>query len=273
MRIIAILATCNEERFIDACLRHHTAQGVEVYVCDNESGDATREIAARFAGQGLAGLETLPRGNTFRWRDVLARKEQLARSLEADWFIHVDADEFFYPPPGFATLAEAIAEMDRQGFNAANAMEFVYVPTREESDHDHARFQESMHRYYPFEPRRPHRLCIWKKQSGPVDLVSSGGHQVQFPGLRMFETDFRMKHYLFLSPRHAVEKYQGRTYDPDEVRDGWHGWRARLTPDMIRLPAASELRLWTGDDSLDATNPRRTHCVEEPVDQRRGVSS
>jgi len=70
-----------------------------------------------------------------------------------------------------------------------------------------------------------------------------------------------MRHYLFLSLPHAVRKYIERTYDPDEVRRGWHAARARLTAESIALPSEAELRLYESDDRLDASNPRATHFL------------
>jgi glycosyltransferase involved in cell wall biosynthesis len=107
LRIVAILATYNEERFIAGCLDHLLSQGVEAYVCDNDSTDATVAIASRYLGAGVRGIERLPRDGTFRWRRILERKEELAAELDADWFIHLDADEIPLPPPRFGTLAEA----------------------------------------------------------------------------------------------------------------------------------------------------------------------
>jgi glycosyltransferase involved in cell wall biosynthesis len=45
-RVVAIIATYNEERFIGGCLEHLFANGVQAYVCDNESTDRTVRKAA-----------------------------------------------------------------------------------------------------------------------------------------------------------------------------------------------------------------------------------
>jgi len=74
-----------------------------------------------------------------------------------------------------------------------------------------------------------------------------------------------MRHYLFLSVLHAVEKYVERPYDPEEVEMGWHGWRARLTREMIELPMQDGLREHASDRELDATNPRTTHYLDDLV--------
>ena len=70
MRVVALLATYNEERFITACLGHLTGHGVEVYLIDNESTDRTVQLAERFRGRReppvfrppLMSAEPAPRG-------------------------------------------------------------------------------------------------------------------------------------------------------------------------------------------------------------------
>lgn len=262
-RVVALLATYNEERFITGCLEHLIGQGVEVYLIDNSSTDRTVEIAERYLGRGLIDIEPFPRTEgVYKWRSILERKELLATTLEADWFMHADADEVRLPPRSARTLAQSFAEVEAQGFNAVNFLEFTFVPTREAPDHDHPRFWQTMRWYYPFLPRYPHRLNAWKPQPERVELAPSGGHRVRFPGLRMYPESFKMRHYLFLSVAHAVSKYVERSYDPAEVQGGWHGWRARLMAEKIELPSQKDLRFYTSDDELDPSNPRTRHVSE-----------
>jgi hypothetical protein len=72
-----------------------------------------------------------------------------------------------------------------------------------------------------------------------------------------------MKHYLFLSVPHAIEKYVERRYDPAEVRRGWHGWRAELDAEDIRLPSESELRIAAPGKELDLSQPRQRHFIDD----------
>jgi glycosyltransferase involved in cell wall biosynthesis len=265
MRIIAIIATYNEERFIEPCLEHLIRNGIEVYLCDNESNDQTVELAQRYLGRGLFGLETIPRNGMIRTHALLLRKEELAQDLDGDWFMHLDPDEFRLPPRRDQSLAEAIASADAAGYSAVNFLEFTFIPTVEEPDHDHTRFLETMRWYYPFLPYFPHRLNAWKKQSERVDLAGSAGHQVRFPGLRVSPESFRMRHYLYLSRPQALRKYYGRICEPKEIQElGWHDWRVDFQPDMARLAPQAALRRYTDDDSLDPSCPRRKHFVEEP---------
>lgn len=271
MRVLAIIATYNEERFIGGCLEHLFSHGVEAYLCDNQSTDGTVAIAERYLGAGLRGIERIPRDGTYRWRQILRRKEALAAELEADWFLHLDPDEVPLPPPSGQTsgqtLAQGLAEADAGGYNAVEFSEFTFVPTREAPHHDHPNYGHTMRWYYPFAPTAHHRVIAWKRQARPVDLASSGGHAVRFPERRIAPQSFRLRHYLFLSLEHAVRKYVQKTYDPEEVRGGWHGWRATLTADAIRLPSQAALRTAFTDDDLDPSSPRKTHWLlwEDPL--------
>ncbi len=272
MRVVAIIAARNEERLISACLDHLVNQGVDAYLLDDGSTDGTLAIAERYLGRGLIGIEALPRNGVFSLRLQLTRKERLAAELDADWLIHQDIDEFRVAPGRRRTLAEALAEADRGGFNAVNFLEFTFVPTRESPDHDHPHFRNTMRWYYPFLPRFPHRLSAWKRQHEPVQLAWSGGHRVQFPGLRMAPTSFAMRHYLCLSRRHAARKFSRRAYDPAEIAAGWHGWRVSLRPERLVFPSQHELRTYQSDDRLDASSPHAGHLLRMAAAHRRARS-
>lgn len=261
MRALALIAAYNEERFIGTCLEHLFSQGIEAYLCDNDSTDRTVAIAERYLGAGLRAIERIPRDGTFRWRQILRRKEELAAELEADWFLHLDPDEIPLGPRPGQTLAEALAEADAEGYNAVDFLEFAFVATRESPDHDHPGFRRTMRWYYPFAPSEHHRVIAWKRQAQPFDLASSGGHLIQFSERRISPRRFRLLHYLFLSREHAIGKYVSKVYDPKEVREGWHGWRATLSAGDVRLPSQAALRTALTDDDLDPSSPRTTHWL------------
>ena len=268
MRIVALLAAYNEQRFIAGCLEHFARHGVDVYLIDNESEDDTLRLARPFLGRGLVGIETMPREGRYQWRRLLERKAALAGELDADWFLHVDADEIILPPAGDETLAAAIARVDAAGDNAINFLEFTFVPTVQSPDHDHPDYLRTMRRYYPFLPSFPNRVIAWKRQPGPVDLGTSGGHIASFPGLTLHAASFPMRHYLFLSIAHAIAKFVRRPYDPDELALGWHRARARLRAEDVTLQDEGELRVYQDDATLDPANPLTAH----PLFTRRASS-
>jgi len=263
MRIIAILTVYNEARFMDTCLKHLIAQGIDVYVVDNGSTDRTAEIARNYLGHGVMKIETEPRDGTFDIHRCMERKEELAASLDGDWFMHMDADELHVSPHKGQTLSEFIEDIDARGYNALNFLEFTFLPTREHPNHEHTDFAHTMKWYYPFLPRFPHRLNAWKKQAERVDLISSGGHLVQFPRLNMAPESAYMKHYLFLSVEHAIQKYVRMKFNQKALDAGWSRWRSQITPEMIQLPSENELRTYESDENLDPSNPRTQHYLAE----------
>ncbi len=266
MRIVAILATFNEARFVAGCIEHLAEQGVDVYVIDNESTDDTVAIAERYLGRGVIGIERLDRAGASDLQSRLARKEELSQTLDADWLMHVDADEFHVAAQPRRSLAQAFAQADDAGFNAVNFIEYTFVPTREEPDHDHPDFAKTMRFYYPYLPSFPHRLNAWKRQDERVDLGGSAGHRVRFPGLRMAPRQLVMRHHLFLSVDHAVEKYilSGGFADAGVGR-GWHDWRPQIRAELIELPSESELRRYVSDDLLDRSEPRKHHVLSGAI--------
>lgn len=265
LRVVAVLAARNEERFIRACLENLFRQGVDVYLCDNGSTDCTVEIATRYLGAGLVGIEHIPFDGTYRWESILRRKEALFRELDADWLMHVDADELHLPPPGHASIAAALAQAEAQGFEAVELDEFTFLPTSEDPDHDHPDFVRTLRTYYPFRPRSPHCVRAFRKQHAPMEIAWSGGHHVRLPHPpRLYPQPFRMKHYLFLSAEHAERKYPGRKYRDTEVSQlRWHGWRPRLRSEHIVLPSVERLRTSNSDDDLDATLPWTRHWLDQ----------
>lgn len=264
MRVVAVLAVRNEARFLRQALKNLGRQGVEAYVCDNGSTDGSVEIAESFRGRGLVGIEHVPFDGVYRWQALLRRKEELFESLHADWFMHADADEIHLPPRDHATIANALAEVDRQGCDTVEVEEFAFIPTREAPDHDHEDFESTLRTYYPFRPISPHCVRFLKKQRGPMEIAWSGGHRVRFAAeARLSPVPFRMRHYIFLGHAHAERKYVQRRYDDREVNVlGWHGWRPSLRAENIRLPAAAELRSANTDDDLDPVKPWTRHWLD-----------
>jgi glycosyltransferase involved in cell wall biosynthesis len=272
VRIVAMLQVYNERRFIAGCIEHLHEQGVGVYVIDNESSDETLTIAERYEGRGVVGIETLPRDGTFALNPQCERQEQLAQTLDTDWLLHHDADEIRVSPKRGQTLAQAIEEVDEAGFNAINFMEFTFLPVRESPNHDHPEFQRTMRWYYPFLPWFPARLNAWKRQDGPVDLVTMGGHQVKFEGLEMAPESLYMRHYLYLSVEHAREKFLQRRYSSKEVEEGFHGWRAKVQEQHIQLPSESEMPgRYEADHLLDPSSPLKHHLMEPPKKKPAGL--
>jgi Glycosyl transferase family 2 len=130
MRLVMTLKVRDEEDVIEDNLRFHGAMGVDFFVImDNGSVDRTAEILARYADAGLAHVlrdETGDlRGLGAEWYTRMGR--MAATEFEADWVIHNDADEFWWPLSG--NLKEALAAVPQQfGAVVAPRAEFVGRP-------------------------------------------------------------------------------------------------------------------------------------------------
>ena len=102
----------DEADIIELNLRYHAAQGIDEFiVTDNGSTDGTLEILERWRDDGNLRLISEPSTEDFRdqghwW---VTRMGRMGAELGADWVLHADADELWWPVEGdlregFATV-------------------------------------------------------------------------------------------------------------------------------------------------------------------------
>ncbi|MEP7270437.1 MAG: glycosyltransferase [Acidobacteriota bacterium] len=274
MRVVALLAVRNEELYLERCLEHLCREGIETLLIDNGSTDATRRIATEFLSRGVIAIEDLPFSGAFELEPQLRRKEQLAREIEADWFIHCDADEIRQAPGPHATLSDAISAMDREGYNAIDFDEFVFLPTAEDDSFEGRDYVAEMRSYYYYEPDSPdrYRINAWRKNAR-IDLHTFAGHRVVFPGLRVAPDPFILRHYIALSGEHARRKYGARRFSPREIANSWHRDRASFRGTDLVLPKRAQLK-WLGqDERFDKNEPRTTHPLFSAAPQSTGLAA
>jgi glycosyltransferase involved in cell wall biosynthesis len=264
MRIVALLGVRNEELYMERCLEHLFQQGVEICVIDNGSTDGTLQIAGRFLGRGVFRIEQLPFPGYFDLVGQLKFQEQLATEIDADWFIHHDADEIREAPTNFATLREGIVAADADGYSAIDFEEFVFIPTSVEDQFENTDYVANMRHYYFFSPCDLHRVNAWKKTTAVQTLVRTAGHQIEFSGRRIYPTKFILRHYIALSDSHVRRKYgKERVYSQREIEErGWHRARSEFIADQFRLPAIHHVKsLRPGSNMLDRSDPKTKHLI------------
>lgn len=259
-RVVALLAVRNEALCMERCLEHLFLQGIETCVIDNESSDTTLEIARKFIGRGVFRIVTKPYDGYFDWAGLLQLKEKLSREIDADWFIHVDADEIREAPAPFKSLYEGIMKADQEGYNAINFDEFVFLPTTDDEFFEETDYIKNMRCYYFFEPIPLRQIKAWKNIGRPVDIVSSGGHSANFDGRKIYPENFILRHYIALSRAHAIAKYGSeRIYSREEVEQrGWHRERANANIEAIQFPSPCELH-HVGEGNWNKTRPWKQH--------------
>jgi glycosyltransferase involved in cell wall biosynthesis len=232
MRIIAILAVYNESDILPQTLRHLIAQGVDAYIMDHHSTSDTAAAIAPFLGRGVIGIERFPEdagapaedAARYSWATILRRKETLAQTLQADWFIHHDADEFRESPWPELNLRDAVAKVDALGYNAIDFEVLDFPPTEDAR----ANPDDVLNTFLYYERSAQwNRIQIraWKRAGAPVNLASSGGHEACFPNRRVFPLRFLMRHYPIRSQAHGERKVQHERrprFVPEERKRGWH---------------------------------------------------
>ena len=259
MRVVALLAVRNEEYYLERCLMYLYEQGIETCLIDNGSTDRTLEIAQDYLYLGIFRIEHIPFTGIFEWVKILEHKCRLAKEIDADWFIHHDADEIREAPKPFANLVEGIKDADEKGYNAINSDEFVFAPTSEKEAFEGKDYLNEMKYYYYFKPDVLHRVNIWKKTGANVDLASSGGHSVMFANRHIYPKNFILRHYILLSKGHAMEKYGKRNYDPKELAKGMNVKRARFNPENVIFPNKEDLKRVSGAGEWDLSDPWTGH--------------
>jgi Glycosyl transferase family 2 len=130
MKLVMAMKVRDEGDVLEDNLRFHHALGVEHFiVTDNRSSDQTVEILERYARAGIA---TVTREESTNYKDdAIGWMQRMAREASeehgADWVIHGDADEFWWPVEG--TLPDALAEVAPEfGAVSAPRTEFVARP-------------------------------------------------------------------------------------------------------------------------------------------------
>ncbi len=227
--VTAIVPAFNEADVIASTLRALDEQGVRIHLVDNWSTDDT---VARAEALGLGERLTVERfphegpSGSYDWEALLRHTEDLATGLGTDWVIHQDADEIRLAPWEGVTLRDALFHVQEQGFTAVDHTVLVFHPTEASAFAPGDDVRDHL-RHFEFGARSGHFVQVkaWRTGAGRVDLAGSGGHEVQFPGRRVFPYKFLLLHYPVRSQEQGERKVfrdrQGR-WNAEERARGWH---------------------------------------------------
>lgn len=261
-RSVAIIAARNESFTLGRCLQHLAEQDMQACIIDNDADDATAAIIERFTPSVVIRREHHPHPGYFDWEGLLRRKAQVGVELDADWVMHLDADEIPESPFPGLTLRDAFRRVTRQGYNAVNFHEFVFVPASPDENWAGRDYVAGMKQYYFFEPHPLRLVRAWRNGATPVQLAESGGHDATFAGRRIFPQAFVLRHYIALSLQQLRTKYGNRTYAPQELARGWHHNRIGIGEADVILPDPASLHHYGDDGKWDTSRPRSRHFFE-----------
>lgn len=224
MIVTALVACYNEADILRAMLRHWTTRGMAVFLLDNWSTDGSFEIAQSEPGVMVERWPSHPLA-TFEWGALLDTFQARLADIQTDWFSLSGADHFLDVPADGSLgpdVVQAIETVDRQGYTAIEMIHRNYVPMDDSFTvgdpvaalcgdyYDNAGF-----------------LCdTWKKLPGitPV-LRNQGGHDIDWPGRKVFPQKFIRRHYPIRSQAHGERKVfleRIPRWSPQERALGWH---------------------------------------------------
>jgi hypothetical protein len=110
MKVVMTLLVRDEDDILRENLEFHLAAGIdEIILMDNRSVDGTAEIAREFARAGCLHYLFQPEDDYSQGRWVTQMARRAIDELGADWVIHGDADEFWWPHAG--SIKDALASV------------------------------------------------------------------------------------------------------------------------------------------------------------------
>jgi hypothetical protein len=229
-RVLAIVPAYNEADVIGQTLGDLAGQGVDTWLIDNWSTDATVERARRRLGRGLVGIERFPANGpsgTYDLRALMARVEAIAAAERwPTWVMLHDADERRRSPwPGLG-LRDALWHVGRSGFSCIDHVTLTFWPGDDAFDPAGPDIERQLvHFEFSDHPGHFHQRRAWKRTGAPVSLAPSAGHDVGFEGRRVYPYKFLLKHYPIRSQAHGRRKVlqeRANRWNAGERALGWH---------------------------------------------------
>ncbi len=186
LKLAMTLTARDVEDVIEANLLYHLAQGVDVLiVTEHASVDRTPEILERYAATGKIQL-LRESAKEFDHSSVVTRMARMAASeFDADWVIHNDADEFWWPKIG--TLKEVFDAVPTP-FGSLRAPRFNMRPHPERNGPFHQTMcvadVRSLKEPRPGQPKRIKTVPPKIAHRAQMDVVvGEGNHRARGTGL------------------------------------------------------------------------------------------
>jgi len=143
---------------------------------------------------------------------------------------------------------------DRCGFNCIDHIVLNFHPT--DDRFDPTTDVEEQLRYFSFSDHEGHfhQRKAWKHLGHRVDLASTAGHDIRYPGRLVYPFKFLMKHYPIRSQAHGERKvFQDRAkrWSAEERSLGWHKQYDELERSRSFLHDPSTLRYFDAASFYD----------------------
>ncbi|HUF01669.1 MAG TPA: glycosyltransferase family 2 protein [Gaiellaceae bacterium] len=245
MKLVLTVLARNEADVIDANIAYHLGAGADfVIATDNRSEDGTTEILESYAREGYLHL-IREEGTDMRQGAWVTRMAQLAaREYGADWVIHGDADEFYWPRGG--DLKEVLAAIpDSHGAVRTFVRTFLLRPGDESfAERMTVRLSTAAPIHDPSSIFRPGAKIIHR--GDPRAVLGDGTHTLRGTSLVTLGGFFPIEllHFPFRTVAQTEAKF---------VR-AWHAWTANPNrpPPHYYAKAYSAIRAGRVRDFVDS---------------------
>lgn len=262
-RVVALMRVFNEVDILERTLRYLIDQGIDVYLLDGWSTDGSYEVMLEHLGRGVIGVERFPCEGPARFHTQIAllrRMEYVASTIPADWFVYQDTDERRVSPWTGIGLRDGLHRVDQQGFNAIDHTVIEFPPTAAGGEAAGSDPFEQLDRFvFTAEPSHFVQCKAWRAQPARVNLADTAGHDVAFPGRRVFPYKFLLRHYPIRSQAHGERKLlaerQARL-NPFEAARNWSTHYRAARTDANHVVAAPGL------ERYDEAEFNERYCVE-----------
>ena len=216
MKINAIIPTYNEEDIIYHTIKYLVDQDIFVYILDNQSTDRTVDIARKMPN---VQLKTFKSNGLFDEKILQDNVRELTCSLDTDWIIKNDADEFIESPWKGINLRQAIEVVDKLGKSCMGVTSYVFYPMSNEKPHesrkdvrdyyDYYKIWDKIDRWTPGIHEREKELWkinIFKKQQ---EVYMADPHILHAPyeiSQYLFPELLILRHYPFRNPQRTYQR-------------------------------------------------------------------
>jgi len=213
--ITVITIVKNEEIMLPFFLRHYECIGDRIIINDNGSCDRTRTIAAKHEKVQVVQFDTNGELRDSRHTEI---KNSLYRTIQSEWFIVVDCDEFIWHP---VDVRSYLLQCAKVGISLPRIDGFQMLGSEVPKEDGKLRLTDRIKVGIPdsFYSKR----AVFHRR---VSINYGPGAHVAHPEGEVVESEkaeLKLLHYRWLSEEYSISKARNvaKTMSQENLNNGW----------------------------------------------------